>query len=335
MRQEKIGFGVIIRMLVSLLPILFGMPMIAVLLCSYNLVMSYVVFGPVTGIVSALCAAAISMFMYGFSFGGGAELTGLFMALISILCAIGCMQCIRRKIDFFRGVWISSFCSLVPFYSWLHFVSAQSGMSVAAFFSTNTEEIIKMASSIAAEQLPRGMDASIIPFDKIAEYAGAFAGILVPAVVIIFSVFIGYVTMWAVNAQLRRTGYPIRHKFSNIRIPLPMILMLFAGVFLCYINVSREITAMALNVCVVIGVFCLTAGISFVEYYLQKSNIKTFFRVLIHLFILNSTLGMAAVSPLVNAYTGYLGLAIVDSLFNFRKIGKGREKEENDNETEK
>lgn len=334
MRQEKLGLGVIIRMLVSLIPILFGMPIIAVLLCAYNLVMSYVVFGPITCTVSSLCAMLISMLLYGFSFGGSAQMTGLFMALISILCAVGCMQCIRRRIDFFSGVWIASLCALVPLYIWLGYISAQEGMSVAAYFSSAVSELFNMAGSIVLEQMPVETGMSQEAFNMIAEYASVTAGMLVPACVIVLSVFIGYVTMWAVNAQLRRTGYPIRHKFSKIRMPIPMALILIFAIVLSYLDLNETINAIALNVSIILAVFSLTAGISFIEYYLQKSNIRTFFRVIIHFFILNSSLGMAAVSPLVNVYTGYMVIALADSLFNFRKIGGSKKKEASDNETE-
>ncbi len=335
MRQEKLGFGIIRRMLVSLIPILFGMPIIAVLLCAYNLVMSYVVFGPLTCTVSSLCAMVISMLLYGFSFGDGAQMTGLFMALISILCAVGCMQCIRRKVEFFSSVWIASLCALVPLYIWINYISTQAGMSVFAYFSFTASELFNMAGSIVMEQMSVEIGISQQSFNVIAEYAAAMAGVLVPACLIVLSVFIGYVTMWAVNAQLRRTGYPIRHKFSHIRIPLPMTLILILAVVISYLNLNEAVSAVALNVSVIMAMFALAAGISFIEYYLQKSNIKAFVRVLIHLFILNSSLGMAAASPLLNAYTGYIALAIIDSLFNFRKIGTDEIKGGDDNETEK
>ena len=147
--------------------------------------------------------------------------------------------------------------------------------------------------------------------------------------------FIGYVTMWAVNAQLSRTGYPIRHKFSHIRIPLPMALILILAIVLSYVNLSEAVNTIALNVSVILSAFSLAAGISFVEYYLQKSNIRTFLRVIIHFFILNSSLGMATASPLFNAYMVYIVLALADSLFNFRKIGVNAGKGGDGNETEK
>ena len=335
MRQEKLGFGIVFRMIISLLPIFFGMRSVVVILCAYNLVMSYVVFGPLTCTVSSLCAMVISMFLYGFSFGGSAQVTGLYMALISILCAVGCMQCIRRRVDFFRGVWIASMCALVPLYVWLLYISNQAGMSVSGYFASTTSELFKMAANIAAEQVPAEMNTVLVSLDEIAEYVSYLAGILVPAVVIILSVFIGYVTMWAVNAQLRRTDYPIKHKFSHIRIPLPMVLMLVLAIMLVYLDLNEAVSTVALNICVIAAIFCMVAGVSFVEYYLQKSNIKTFLRVLIHFFIINTSLGMAAASPFFNAFTGYIALACADAVFNFRKIGRNLEKGGDSNETEK
>ena len=44
---------------------------------------------------------------------------------------------------------------------------------------------------------------------------------------------------------------------------------------------------------------------------------------------------MAAASPMLNAYTGYIVLALFDSLFNFRKIGTNAGKGGDGNETEK
>ena len=91
MREEKIGFGIFIRVGVSLLPILFGFTLPAMIWCSFHIAMSYIAFGPLTSLVSSLCAICISMFFHGL-FGADLQIEGLFMALQSIFCAAACRR---------------------------------------------------------------------------------------------------------------------------------------------------------------------------------------------------------------------------------------------------
>ena len=54
MRKERLNFGVVLRTIVSLLPMIFGIPTLAIITCSYNIAMSFMVFGPQTAFAASL-----------------------------------------------------------------------------------------------------------------------------------------------------------------------------------------------------------------------------------------------------------------------------------------
>ena len=339
MRQEKIGFGIIFRMFFSLIPLAFGMRATAVVLCAYNIAMSYVVFGPKTSFISSLCSVGISMMLYGFFYGDGAQIIGLFMAAVSILCALGCIIGIKGKKPFFSCVWLSAAGALVPIFGWFRFFATTVGMSVSGMFAQITEDAVMTVKNVLNEQIPGGAVFSELQFDEIALHAGKFAGLIVPAISIILAAMLAYILNWAVNCRLRGTNYPVKHYFSQIRIPVPMTVMFIVSAVAVYLNVRSDVTVVCINLFIIFAFLSLIAGMSLIESVLKRAHIKPFLRFMIQASAVYFGLSLAIAFPVINIFAVYMCLAIADSLFNFRKLDSSIENkvesEENAHETKK
>ena len=312
MREEKIGFGIILRIGLSLLPILFGYGLPAVIWCSFNITMAFIVFGPVTSFVSSLCAICISMFFCGF-YGEGAKIEGLFLALQAIFSAVACIYAVASRKKFFTGVWLASIGHLIPAFLSVKNAASDAGQSVAEYMTEIPMEGIKAqmeltlsdpSMQIFAGQLYRSM-----------EIVHKAMMMIVPAMLITSSVIVGYLIMWCVAARLRHSNVKMEHSFAEIKVPRTMVVIAFAALILGLCNLG-DASIVAINVFVVLISLFFFAGMSFVEYYIRLGVKSSFLRIIIHLSIIFS---LSAVAGIL-----YMLAAAVDSFFDFRKINSRR-----------
>lgn len=310
MRQEKLGFGIIIRVFISLLPIIFELSIVATVMCAYNIVLSFVVFGPLTAIVSSLASVCIAMLLGG-AVGSGGELAGLVLALQSIFAAFGCIWGLLYKRKFSLGLYLSSLGILLPQFIYIRYQANMLGVSVTQCIVPSTEEISNLLMPVQNS----GIKLSTFEITEISNFVHYFVSLLVPSVFIIASLALAYVFMWCVTRQLRRLPLGIQHSFSTIRLPKTMIVVALLDVLLLAVaeplNFNEFVTAVLNNMFVVMFLVCAFAGLSFIEYYLRKRLKFGFLRALIYVFaIIRLPIVLIAVSL----------IPCVDSFFNFRKI---------------
>ena len=129
MRKERLNFGVVLRTIVSLLPTIFGVPTLAIITCSYNIAMSFMVFGPLTALATSLCTVCFSMFI-GAGVGAGGELTALVIGLQAVLSALGCIYGYLYKKKFSLGMYWATAGILIPEYLYVQYQASSQGMSV-------------------------------------------------------------------------------------------------------------------------------------------------------------------------------------------------------------
>lgn len=310
MREEKLGFGIILRIGVSLLPLLFGYSLPAVIWCSFNIAMSFIICGPLTSVVSSLCAICISMFFCSF-FGEGAKLEGLFIALQAIFCAAACVYTVAGRKKFFHGVWIASIGYLIPSFLSVKNAATAAGMSVAQYLTDLPFQMTKteIMSSMNDPSLQMYTNEAAVVLDLI--HTGLM--MLVPSILIISSVIVGYMIMWCVSARLRALPIRVEHSFSEIKIPRLMILVALISLAMSFAPLGG-VSAVALNVFSVLISFLFFAGISFFEFFMRKKIKSGFIRVIIHVAIFFS---LSAIAGAI-----YVLIAIIDAFCDFRKIKK-------------
>ena len=302
MREERLNFGIIVRVLISLLPILFGWNLVAMIMCAYNIAMSFIICGPLTALVSSMSAVCVSMFLHGM-YGEGAKLDGLFLALEAILCAAGCIYAIFTKKGFYKGVWLSAIGFLIPSFVSLKYYASKAGLSVAQFLAEPSFSLYKEQFAEMAKQMPDNEKL----LNEVADAVYQITISVIPSVLIIASLVIGYIVMWCISAQLRKIPKSgIVHSFSQIRVPKTAVVIMLLSIFLYITNMEAEIGFIFLNLFIIMFMLCAFSGISFVDFYLRKSIKSKFVRVLIYFFL--------------NIFPLYVLIAIVDSFANFRKL---------------
>lgn len=314
MREEKLSFSIILRMGLSLLPILFGMPFAAMIWCSYNIAMSFIVIGPVTSVVSSLCAMCISMFFYGF-YGEGAKIEGLFLALEAILCAGACIYTVNKRKDFFSGVWLATAGYLIPSVISLKTYAHNAGMSIADYLTKLPVEQLRENFALTNEQYALGLDTAVI--EGLVGYIHSFVTMLVPSILVISSVIVGYAVMWTVCARMRSVMPEVRHSFSEILIPRVMIIVMAICITTFLFNINQTVNTITINVFTILLYLCFFAGLSMVDYFFRKAIKSAVLRVVIYL--------VAFMTASLFLVAGLIIAAMADSFLDFRKIRKRRQ----------
>ena len=317
MRENKLNFGIIIRIFLSLLPLLFGMPTLATIFCAYNIAMTFIAFGPLPTVVSSLTAVAAAMFLASSYYGVEGEVSGLVFGLQAVLCATGCIAGLFIRKDFYRGLTLATSGMLAPQLIYARTTAHANGMSLADMLVPSKDEIAEIISPFI--EFPQYMnEASPFAPEHIAELVREFTVMLIPSALIISSMVLAYIVMWAVAAPLRRMpNHQKIHSFSHIRLPrICTILTLVLVAVLLYGFGGKNIMAstVMLNMIFVFSAMALFAGISLLDFYLRKSISIKFLRVIIHIIIA------------FNFFPIYILAAFLDSFANFRKLPKESDK---------
>ncbi len=321
MREEKLNFGIIIRVFVSLLPILFGMPTLAIILCSYNLAMSFMVFGPLTAFVSSLCSICISMFLGG-SYGPSAELSGFVWALQAILCSAGALYGFLRKRKFAAGLSYATVGILIPQFLYLQYIAHTNGITIAQALVPSVEEVKSLAGEFFSNLQPN-IEPSVV--DKILTTTHTVTTMLIPSMLIVSSMVLAYIVLWAISVQMRKMPVGIVHSFSHIKVSRLTVLFVTISVVFVAVGLAMAdnmILTVALNMMVILSAMCFFAGVSLVDFFARRFIPFTFIRVVFHVIIS------------LNAFFIYIIIAFVDSFANFRKLPVIYKKRGEANETE-
>ena len=317
MRKERLDFGVILRTIVSLLPMIFGVPTLAIITCSYNIAMSFMVFGPLTAFATSLCTICFSMFI-GAGVGVGGELMALVIGLQAVLSALGCIYGYLYKKKFSVGMYGVAAGILIPEYLYAQYQASSRGLSVVQAMVPSAEEMKNIVYQ-ALSNLPEAELGVLAPeINKVINLTHDFVSMLIPSVFIIISLVLAYVVMWAVSVQLRKLPVGMNHSFSRIKLPKTMkIVFLLVILILVLTGVSEKfaipasVTAVLLNMMLVLQTIAMFSGISFIDYFLRKIVRFTAFRVIIYV-------GTMVVFPIVSL--AYTIVGCIDSFADFRKL---------------
>ena len=331
MKQERINFSIILRIALSLVPIFFGMPTVAVVLCAYNIAMTAVLIGPVTTLISSLCTVCFSMLFCGFIAPGG-ELHGLYNALEAVLAGLCAGIIIVKRESFFKGVWLSSAAYLIVSYANIMQASHKAGMSVAQFLTEASFQSMSMQLSAMLSEMKLD-EAAII---SVVELIKNTTIMIIPSMLILSSVLIGYAVMWFVKNSLNKLPLKekINHSFAHLRMPKVMVIILALSLVLSFVIKSEEAGFVFVNVFAVLAALGFFTGMSIVDFYLRK-KIKNFFgRLCLHLAIYFLSAFIAGIIPFANIFIVYILVGALDAFINFRRIKKNTEEAPKEEEEE-
>ncbi len=316
MRENKLNFGLIIRIFMSLLPILFGMPTLATIFCAYNIAMTFIAFGSLPTVVSSLTAVAAAMFLAS-SYGVEGELSGLVLGIQAVLSATGCIVGLFIRKDFYQGLTLATLGMLAPQLIYAKTTANANGMSLADMLVPPKEEITELLSQFI--EFPQYMQqASSFTPEHMAELIRNLTVMIIPSALIISSMVLAYIVMWAVAAPLRRMpNHQKIHSFSHIKLPricTILTLVLVAVLLYGFGGENIMVSTVVLNMIFILSAMALFAGISLMDFYLRKTISIKFLRFIVHIIIA------------FNFFPIYILAAFVDSFANFRKLPKDSDK---------
>lgn len=330
MRQERLNFGLFFRIGLSLLPIVFGMPTVAMIMCSYNIAISFLLCGPMTSLVSALFSVCISMFFFG-TFGEAAKVQGLFLAIESILCAGACIYSVLKGKNFFLGVWLTSLGFLLPSFMSVKYEATQAGQSVAQYLTDTPVKLLKEQMQLLFAQ--NNMDIDLSAIEKLMESVQSVIVGIIPTILVLSSVVIGYIVMWVVCLHQRKVAGGVYSSFSMISAPRSLVAVMVVALMLAFSGISSAVGYVALNIFLIMLGICYFAGMSVVDYFLRKKIRKSVPRVILHILIIMFFSPVAQASPFINLFTAYALLGIIDSFARFRKVERSEYVKEELDET--
>ncbi len=314
MKENKLRLSIIFRIGISLIPILFNMPLPAMIWCSFNIAISFIAFGPVTSIVGSLCAICFSMSFFSM-YGEGAKLYGLFLSLEAILCAYAAIYTLVRRREFFSGVWLCAAGYLLPSVMSIRAQATKAGATVAQFLTGDVIEVFKVQMEEIVKNSGIAVDGDLV--SKIADTVQRVTMAIVPSVLVIVSVIIGYIVMWCVTARLRMIPGSVRHSFSEIIIPRTMILFAIPTLVLYFVGLGDTVSAVTLNLFIIVMYLCFFSGLSFADFFLRKAIKATPIRVLVYI---GAFMFLSSIIVMVITVVG-----ILDSFFDFRKLRNRRQ----------
>jgi len=317
MRKERLNFSVVLRTMVSLLPMIFGFPTLAIITCSYNIAMSFIVFGPLTAFLTSLCTVCFSMFI-GAGIGAGGELTALVIGLQAVLSALGCIYGYLYKKKFSVGMYWATAGILIPEYLYVQYQASSRGLSVVQAMVPSAEEM-KYIVYQALSNLPEAELGALEPeINKITNIIHNFVSMLIPSLFIIISLILAYLVIWSVSVQLRKLPVVMNHSFSRIKIPktmttvflLVILILMLTGVSKILV-IPAYVSTVLLNMMLVLQALVMFSGISFIDYFLRKIVRIKAFRVIIYV-------GTIITFPIVSI--AYTIAGCIDSFADFRKL---------------
>lgn len=328
MNEERINFGIVIRTALSLLPLLFGLSAPAMVLCAYNIAMSYIICGPMTAIAASLCTVCLSMVLCG-TFGAAGQLAGLYIGIQALLCGAACAYSVKKRRSFYFGMRLAAAAYLLPSCTELYFSAKKAGLSIADFLTKQPVELMQSQLRALGAQVGVSTDAVAQAVSIVSD----FIVMIIPSVLIISSMVIGYTVMWCVCAPLRKTPMKIDHSFSKLRTPKTVAVLLAAALAAAALSGNDTVTYAAVNLAMIFSAVCFFGGMSIVDYYMRRVIGSTVLRVIIHFMIYVISAALSGVTLYVNVFTVYTILGAAGAFVNLRRLpeqmhGENAESEE-------
>lgn len=184
-------------------------------------------------------------------------------------------------------------------------------------FVDQVEMILKEASEIQMQLLPKMnmTDITTNQLENIIKTMTEFTVLIIPVMIVAFSLICTYINYWASLAILKRLGFMniTIPKFHKFRLPDNVIfgtlIIFLLSLAIRYLEIFYYDTIF-LNVIILIALFYFIQGLAVIMYFLNKLKVNKFLRVIVLIIVL--------INMSINAFIALLGF--LDALFDFRKI---------------
>ena len=315
MNNERKGMFVIIKILLSFIPLLFGMPTVSLILCACNIAAATVFLGSFSAVVASASAVLFSMLGYGMLYPAG-ELQGLFMGIEAVLCGIIAAVVIINRRNFYEGVCIGACVYLGVTSLNMYQVSSKAGVSIAQYLTNLPMELTREQFTALFEESGISMDI----LEGIISVMEKYLIMIIPSILVLSAAFMGYAIMWGSCALVRRTPLAYDHSFTQIRMRRISALIMVLSLVLWILLMRTDVEYILINVFVIFAGFFFFAGLSLAEFFLRRAVKNPILRIFIHIAVYIGFSAFMYISPYINIFAVYIVAALADSLFNFRKL---------------
>lgn len=272
----------------------------------------FIVLGVRNGIIYNLIGLTISSLSLGLMID---RISGIFILLTFAPLSIVLNYIIEKRRKSSEGIAVSTVILLFSFLLVINIMGDMSGVSII----NQLEDFFAQTLNSQIEIL-KDMDLSayeVLKIRDVLENAVDYVLLILPAIVIIFSLIIAYLNYLISSMMLRRLGYGIVSipKFSKFKLPNNVLLgtgIMFLGAFIIKALKLFYYETILLNITVIASFVFFTQGLSVIDYKLIKKNLGRIPRVLIVVFF-------TIILPL-----GWLisFIGILDVIIDFRKLRK-------------
>lgn len=273
----------------------------------------FIVLGVRYGINYNIISLIISTFCIGLMVD---KISGIFIFLAFAPLSISLNYTIKSRKKPLETLIISTLISLVSFLLILNIMGDMTGVSVI----NQLEEFFKQTLNSQIEVL-KEMELShyeVLKIRDVLENAFDYVLLIIPSIVMIFSLVTAYLNYLISSLLLRKLGYGIVSipKFSKFQLPNNVLLgtgIMFLGAFLIKNLKLFYYETILLNITVFTSFMFFTQGLSVIDYKLIQKNVRIIPRIFIIIFL-------TAILPL-GWIISFIG--VLDVIVDFRKFRKG------------
>lgn len=271
----------------------------------------FIILGVKYGLKYNIISIIISTFLVGLMTD---TISGLIILLAFLPLSIALNYLIVNRKKTLETMIISTLVTLVSFLIILGLTKNIIGVSIVYQLDEFFTQVIN--TQIEALKEMQLSQYEILKAEDLLESVFDYILLMIPVLMIIFSLITAYINCFISSIILRKQGYGIVSipRFSRFKLPNNILLgigIMFIGVLLMkWLKVSYYETVL-LNIVGIASFMFFTQGLAVIDYKLKRRNVRIIFRIIILLFFV-------LVLPIGSMILTFIG--VLDAILDFRKI---------------
>lgn len=300
---------IILTIVISTILMLLGMYYMPLIIFLYPTL--FIILGVKYGLKYNIISIIVSTFLVGLMTD---TISGLIILLAFSPLSIALSHLIINRKKTLETMIISTLVTLVSFLIILGLTKNITGISIVhqldEFFTQVINTQIETLKDMQLSQY------EILKAENILESAFDYVLLVIPVLMMIFSLVTAYINCFISSIVLRKQGYGVVSipRFSRFKLPSNILLgmgIMFIGVLLMkWLKVSYYETVL-LNIVGLASFMFFTQGLAVIDYKLKRRNVRIIFRIIILLFFV-------LVLPIGSMILIFIG--VLDAILDFRKI---------------
>lgn len=278
--------------------------------------------GVFLALAALIPAAAVSVYLYGFSLSAGFLIvyTFLFIALTGLTVGVAS----KKGLSFISVLAFGGIACLVPFLvSFLKMKFIDGADLLEEFINKPVSEIFATYIKLLPADM-EGVDELKNVMGELQWFVKQTLAMIVPSCFIIFCVSYAYIVFAAGRKLLSKVfgiclDYPF---FRQLQMPRSASFALAVLFIISFFTGTSNFSGAVTNIIMVLSFFYVVCGIAVIDSMLFKKGFRPAFRILIYIASVFASLFVSIIIPFLNLPSVLLMLGIIDSSMDFRHLKK-------------